>query len=134
MLTEVDRGLKSRLPVAKTHLNVITDYARLWPVLYHITRLHDWVKAFRGGRIESADLHRTGRESIPQHQIDILIGILSIVRLWAGRELSVEVGLGLQTMWSILKKWRMLGRCIALINKQHLANGILLLSGIWQRV
>ncbi|GBN31244.1 hypothetical protein AVEN_189274-1 [Araneus ventricosus] len=94
------------------------------------------VKAFGGGWNESADLYRTGRSSIPQHQIDTLSGHLSIDRLWTVRELSVEVGLTIshQTVWHILKKWRMLGRSVALINKQHLANGILRLSDIWQKV
>ncbi|GBM19390.1 hypothetical protein AVEN_12324-1, partial [Araneus ventricosus] len=50
------------------HLNAITDYVR--PVLYRIELLHD-VKAFREGRNETADLHRTGWPFIPQHQIAI---------------------------------------------------------------
>ncbi|GBM89670.1 hypothetical protein AVEN_2288-1 [Araneus ventricosus] len=33
--------------------------------------LAGWVKVFYAGRNETADLHRTDRPSIPQHQIDI---------------------------------------------------------------
>ncbi|GBM23051.1 hypothetical protein AVEN_150259-1, partial [Araneus ventricosus] len=43
-------------------------------------------------------------------------------------ELSIEVGLSHQKVWHILKKFRMLESSVALINKQHLANGILRLS------
>ncbi|GBM59253.1 hypothetical protein AVEN_205084-1 [Araneus ventricosus] len=116
------------------HLNVITDCVR--PVAYALPYRTDarWVKAFRAGRNETAVLHRRGRPSIPQHQIDIASGILSIDRLWTVRELSVEVGLGHQTVWQILKKWRMLVRSVAVINKQHLANGILWLPDIWKNV
>ncbi|GBN94077.1 hypothetical protein AVEN_190196-1 [Araneus ventricosus] len=64
-----------------------------------------WVKAFRADLDESEDLHSTGRPSIPQHQIDILTGLLSIDRLWTLRELSVEVGLSHQMVWYILKKF-----------------------------
>ncbi|GBL87777.1 hypothetical protein AVEN_81374-1 [Araneus ventricosus] len=49
-----------------------------------------WVKAFRVGLNETADLHRTGRPSIPQHQADIVSGLLSIDRRWTVRELSVK--------------------------------------------
>ncbi|GBN67204.1 hypothetical protein AVEN_223017-1 [Araneus ventricosus] len=49
-----------------------------------------WVKAFRADRNDLADLHRTGRPSIPQHQIDIVSGLLSIDRRWTVRELSVK--------------------------------------------
>ncbi|GBN26454.1 hypothetical protein AVEN_60371-1 [Araneus ventricosus] len=118
-----------------------------------------WVKAFRAGPNESGDLYRTSRPSIPQHQIYTLNGLLSIYRLWTVLELSLEVGLSHQTVWHILKKWRvtvlelsievglshqtvwhilkkfrMLESSVALINKQHLANGILRLSDIWQNV
>ncbi|GBM26130.1 hypothetical protein AVEN_87282-1 [Araneus ventricosus] len=93
-----------------------------------------WVKAFRAGRNEPADLHRTSRPFIPQHQIDILRCLFSIDRLWSLRELSVEAYLIHQTVWHILKKWRILERSVALINTQHLANGILRLSDIWQKV
>ncbi|GBO33246.1 hypothetical protein AVEN_14995-1 [Araneus ventricosus] len=115
-------------------LNAITDYAR--PARYPTVWLYDQSKRLVGGRNESADLYRTGRSSIPQHKIDTLSGHLSIDRLWTVRELSVEVGLTIshQTLWHILKKWRMLGRSVDLINKQHLANGILRLSDIRQKV
>ncbi|GBM54459.1 hypothetical protein AVEN_150613-1 [Araneus ventricosus] len=36
------------------------------------------------------DLHRTCRPSIPQHQIDIVSGLLVIDRVWTARELSVK--------------------------------------------
>ncbi|GBM00005.1 hypothetical protein AVEN_93599-1, partial [Araneus ventricosus] len=51
--------------------------------------------------------------------------LLFMDRLWTVRELSLEVGLSHQTVWYVLKKWRMLGRSVAVINKQHLADGIL---------
>ncbi|GBN24285.1 hypothetical protein AVEN_51295-1, partial [Araneus ventricosus] len=44
-----------------------------------------WVKALREGLNETADLHRTGRPSIPQHHRDIVGGLLSIERLWTVR-------------------------------------------------
>ncbi|GBL94550.1 hypothetical protein AVEN_235635-1 [Araneus ventricosus] len=91
------------------------------------------VKAFRVGGNAIVDLLRTRRPSIPQHQIDIVSGLLSIDRLWTVWELSVEVCLSHQMVWHILKKWRMLGRSVAVINK-HLANGILWLPGIWEKV
>ncbi|GBN76605.1 hypothetical protein AVEN_207598-1 [Araneus ventricosus] len=79
-----------------------------------------WVKAFCVYRKETAVLHRTGRPSIPQHPIDIASGILSIDHLWTVRKLPVEVGLSHHMAWY---KWRM--RSVAVINRQHLANGIL---------
>ncbi|GBM09278.1 hypothetical protein AVEN_59248-1 [Araneus ventricosus] len=93
-----------------------------------------WVKAFRAGLNENADLHRTGRLSIPQHQIDIVSGLLSIDGRWMVRELSLEVRLSHETVWHIPKKWRMLGPFVAVINKQLLANGILQLPDIWKKV
>ncbi|GBN16211.1 hypothetical protein AVEN_238512-1 [Araneus ventricosus] len=128
------RGLKSRLLVAKMHLNVITDYARPVSCALSYRTVVRWVKAFRAGRNESVDLHCTGRQSIPQHQIEILSGLLSIDGLWIARELSAEVGLSHQTVWHIMKKWRILRRSVALISKQHLASGILRLSDIWQKI
>ncbi|GBN92635.1 hypothetical protein AVEN_142453-1 [Araneus ventricosus] len=80
------------------------------------------------------DLHHIGRPSIPQHHIDIVNGLLSLDCLWTLRELSVDVSLSHQTVWHILRKWRILGRSVAVINKQHLANGILRLPDIWQKV
>ncbi|GBM14925.1 hypothetical protein AVEN_213269-1 [Araneus ventricosus] len=76
-----------------------------------------WVKAFRAGRNKIADLHRTIGPSIPQYQIDIVRCFLSIDRRWTVWELSVEVGISHQTVWHILKKWRMLGSCVAVFNK-----------------
>ncbi|GBN87763.1 hypothetical protein AVEN_197653-1 [Araneus ventricosus] len=70
---------------------------------------------------------------IPQHQIDIASGILSIDHLWPVQELSVEVGLSHQTVWHVLRKWRKLGRSVAVINK-HLVNNILCLPDIRQKV
>ncbi|GBO31882.1 hypothetical protein AVEN_174228-1 [Araneus ventricosus] len=58
-----------------------------------------WVKAFRAGRNVSVDLHSTGGSPIPQHQIDIVSGFLSIDHLWTVRKSSVEVGLSHQTAW-----------------------------------
>ncbi|GBL74861.1 hypothetical protein AVEN_243706-1 [Araneus ventricosus] len=49
-----------------------------------------WVKSFRVGLNETADLHRTGQPYIPQHQIDIVSCLLSIDRRWTVRELSVK--------------------------------------------
>ncbi|GBM41086.1 hypothetical protein AVEN_28858-1 [Araneus ventricosus] len=92
-----------------------------------------WVEAFRAGRNESADLHRTDRPPIPQYQNDIVSALLSINLLWTVRELSVEVCVSQQTAWRVLKNWRVLGRSIAAINKQHHANGILWLPDIWQK-
>ncbi|GBM67848.1 hypothetical protein AVEN_216863-1 [Araneus ventricosus] len=115
-------------------LNVITDYVRLVVCALPYRTVVRWVKAFRAGRNEAADLHRTGRKSIPQHKIDIVSDLLSIDRLWTARESSVEVGFSHQTMWHILKKWRMLGHSVAVINNQHFANGILRLPDIWQKV
>ncbi|XP_035218137.1 uncharacterized protein LOC118191444 [Stegodyphus dumicola] len=63
-----------------------------------------WVQAFRSGRNETADLQHTRRPSIPQEQIDILSGLLTIDRRWTVRELSLEVGLSHQTVWRIMKK------------------------------
>ncbi|GBL63826.1 hypothetical protein AVEN_51876-1 [Araneus ventricosus] len=99
------RELKWRLAVVKMHLNVITYYARNVACALPYRTVARWVKAFRADLNESADLHSTGRPSIPQHQIDILSGLLSIDRLWTLRELSVEVGISRQTVWYILKKW-----------------------------
>ncbi|GBM64233.1 hypothetical protein AVEN_213652-1 [Araneus ventricosus] len=115
-------------------LNAITDYVRLVVCALPYRTVARWVKAFRAGRNEAADLHRTGRKSIPQHQIDIVSDLLSIDHLWTVRESSVEVGFSHQTMWYLLKKWRMLGRSVAVINNQHFANGILRLPDIWQKV
>ncbi|GBM52067.1 hypothetical protein AVEN_131087-1 [Araneus ventricosus] len=44
-----------------------------------------WDKAFCAVRNETADLHRICRLSIPQHQIDIASGLLSIDGLWTVR-------------------------------------------------
>ncbi|GBN56299.1 hypothetical protein AVEN_29549-1 [Araneus ventricosus] len=85
-----------------------------------------WVKAFCAGRNEIADPHHTGRPPF----LDIVSSHLSIDRLWTVWELSVEVGFSHQTVWHILKKWRMLGDPVAVINKQHLANSILRLPNI----
>ncbi|GBM59095.1 hypothetical protein AVEN_172908-1, partial [Araneus ventricosus] len=65
------------------HLNVITDYVR--PVALPYRKVTRWVRA---GLIETEDLHRTGRPSIPEHQIDIVSGLLSVERRWTVRELS----------------------------------------------
>lgn len=51
------------------------------------------LKEFRAGWIETSNLPHTGRSSIPQLQIYIVSGILSIGRRWAVRELSVKCGL-----------------------------------------
>ncbi|GBN55355.1 hypothetical protein AVEN_23741-1 [Araneus ventricosus] len=48
--------------------------------------------------------------------------------------LEKDIELSHQTVWHILKKWRLLGNSVALINKQHLANGILRLSDICKKV
>ncbi|GBM41328.1 hypothetical protein AVEN_241486-1 [Araneus ventricosus] len=121
MLTKGGRELKSRFLVAKMHLNVITDYARPVACASPYRTVVRWVKAFREGGNVSEDFHSTGRPSIPQHQIGIASGILSIDRLWTVLELSVEDGLGHQTVCHILTNWR----TVALINEKHFANGIL---------
>ncbi|GFS83487.1 hypothetical protein TNCV_66331 [Trichonephila clavipes] len=50
----------------------------------------------------STHSQRADRSSIPQDQIDMLSGLLSIDRRWNDREL--EVDLILQTVWQIIKK------------------------------
>ncbi|GBM12298.1 hypothetical protein AVEN_155297-1 [Araneus ventricosus] len=70
------RGLNSRLPRAKMHLAFALPYRT-------VAR---WTKAVWAGRKETADLHRTCRQSIPQHQIGIVSGLLPIHCLWNVRE------------------------------------------------
>ncbi|GBL83175.1 hypothetical protein AVEN_165380-1 [Araneus ventricosus] len=105
------------------HLNVITDYVRPIACELPYRTVTRWAIAIRAG------LHRKSRLSIPQHQIDIVSGLLSIDRLWTVRELSVEIGLSHQTVQYKLKKWRILVRSVAVIHKQF-TNGILWLPDI----
>ncbi len=75
------RGLKSRLPVAKMHCNVIKEYLKpVTRMRYPYGTVARWVKvkAFSAGRTETADLRCTGRSSIPQHRVDIMSGLLFI--------------------------------------------------------
>ncbi|GBO25759.1 hypothetical protein AVEN_100080-1 [Araneus ventricosus] len=105
---------------------LVTDYASPVACALSYRTVTRLVKALRSARNETADLHHP--PPIPQHQIDILTGLID--RLWTVRELPVEVGLNHQMVWHILKKLQILGRCAALINKQHLFNGILRLSSL----
>ncbi|GBM19095.1 hypothetical protein AVEN_38204-1 [Araneus ventricosus] len=45
-----------------------------------------------------------------------------------------NVDLSRETVWHILKKRRMFGCFVAVINKQHLSTGVLRLPDIWQKI
>ncbi|KAL7631970.1 UNVERIFIED_CONTAM: hypothetical protein RMT77_017708 [Armadillidium vulgare] len=57
-----------------------------------------WIKAFRVGWNEIANLPSTFHQSIPDHQIKMVRAILATYRQWTTRELSVEVRFGHQTV------------------------------------
>ncbi|GBL78007.1 hypothetical protein AVEN_55804-1 [Araneus ventricosus] len=78
------------------HLNAITDYAMPVACALWYRTVARWIKAFRASRNASVDLHRTCRRSIPQYQIDIFSGLLSIDRLLTIPGLPPEAGLGHQ--------------------------------------
>jgi hypothetical protein len=61
------------------------------------------VYAFRSGRDESAHLARTGRPSVSDNNVELVRGLLAVDRRRIVRELSIEVGLGHQTVWHILE-------------------------------
>ncbi len=72
------------MPVAKKHRNVVEDALPFRTVARRI-------RTFNAGQTETADLHSTGRQFIPQHHVYIVSGFLPLHRGRAVRELSVEI-------------------------------------------
>ncbi|GBM36501.1 hypothetical protein AVEN_217940-1 [Araneus ventricosus] len=104
MFTEGDQRSSIKVKVARGKIASECYHGLHKLVRYGIGQLHDGSKRFVR-RNENSDLHRTGRPSILQHQIEIVSGLLSIDRRWTVRKLSVEVCLSHQTVWHTLKKW-----------------------------
>ena len=92
-----------------------------------------WVKAFRSGRNETADLQRTGRPSNPKEQIDTLSSLLTIHRRWTVRELSLEVSH--QAVWRIMTSTFFAKHLHIVLHDNarcHVANNVTLLLRRWQ--
>ncbi|GBM74512.1 hypothetical protein AVEN_178449-1 [Araneus ventricosus] len=102
------------------HLNIFTDYSRSVACALSYRMVTRWVKASHESRIASVDLHHTGWSSIPQHQIDIINGLSMDCP-----GIICRSCLSHHTVWQLLKKWRILVRSVAIINKPHLVNGFL---------